>query len=393
MKIPLAWLEQECGGPVDRAALLDHLHESGARAGLHADRLVEVLPPPELAHLGSVRGLAAEVRARNAAGPTAPQRSAPQRSAPQRSAPQRSAPQRSAPLPDGLVLAAEDGLPGRVAAAVVRLPGEVRLPGAAADRLRAAGVPLTGTVADLAAYVGLETGQPLGAADAGELGLTGLRLRSAGPADPADPAGPPPGGLLLRAGERTVAVLGRDTPAAAVPADGRDTLVWAWWLDPAAAHPAPGPGPCPDPDGPPAVRGHDPRSCDRAVARLVALVTDWAGGTVTAAGGAGASAPAPRVLRPDPGELRRLVDPDLDLATLAALLAAGGAVVAPPEEGRPLHVTVPAARPDLDGVPALAGRPPGSAATRRCCAGCRPPPPARGRTGRACCAAASPRPP
>ncbi|MFK0047557.1 hypothetical protein ACIQU4_26335 [Streptomyces sp. NPDC090741] len=340
MKIPLAWLEQECGGPVDRAALLDHLHESGARAGLHADRVVEVLPPPELAHLGSVRGLAAEVRARNAAGPTAPQRSASQR---------------STPLPDGLVLAAEDGLPGRVAAAVVRLPGEVRLPGAAADRLRAAGVPITGTVADLAAYVGLETGQPLGAADAGELDLTGLRLRSAGPADPADPAGPPPGGLLLRAGEHTVAVLGRDTPAAAVPADGRDTLVWAWWLDPAAAHPAPGPGPCPDADGPPAVRGHDPRSCDRAVARLVALVTDWAGGTVTAAGGAGASAPAPRVLRPDPGELRRLVDPDLDLATLAALLTAGGAVVAPPEEGHPLHVTVPAARPDLDGVPALAG--------------------------------------
>ncbi|MER6778096.1 MULTISPECIES: hypothetical protein [unclassified Streptomyces] len=340
MKIPLAWLEQECGGPVDRAALLDHLHESGARAGLHADRVVEVLPPPELAHLGSVRGLAAEVRARNAAGPTAPQRSASQR---------------SAPLPDGLVLAAEDGLPGRVAAAVVRLPGEVRLPGAAADRLRAAGVPLSGTVADLAAYVGLETGQPLGAADAGEFDLTGLRLRSAGPADPADPAGPPPGGLLLRAGERTVAVLGRDTPAAAVPADGRDTLVWAWWLDPAAAHPAPGPGPCPGPDGAPAVRGHDPRSCDRAVARLVALVTDWAGGTVTAAGGAGASAPAPRVLLPDPGELRRLVDPDLDLATLAALLTAGGAVVAPPEEGRPLHVTVPAARPDLDGVPALAG--------------------------------------
>ncbi|MFF4102733.1 hypothetical protein [Streptomyces sp. NPDC001903] len=343
MKIPLAWLEQECGGPVDRAALLDHLHESGARAGLHADRVVEVLPPPELAHLGSVRGLAAEVRARTAAGPTAPQRSASRW---------------SAPLPDGLALTAQDGLPGRVAAAVVRLPGEVRLPGAAADRLRAAGVPLTGTVADLAAYVGLETGQPLGAAAAGELDLTGLRLGPAGPADSADPtapAGPPPGGLLLRSGERTVAVLGRDTPAAAVPADGRDTLVWAWWLDPAAAHPAPGTGPCADPDGPPAVRGHDPDSCDRAVARLAELVTDWAGGTVTAAGGAGASAPAPRVLRPDPGELRRLVDPDLDLATLAALLTAGGAVVAPPEEGRPLHVTVPAARPDLDGVPALAG--------------------------------------
>ncbi|ROQ93753.1 phenylalanyl-tRNA synthetase beta subunit [Streptomyces sp. 2132.2] len=351
MKIPLAWLEQECGGPVDRAALLDHLHESGARAGLHADHVVEVLPPPELAHLGSVRGLAAEVRARNAAGPTAPQRSAPPGSASPR----------SAPLPGGLALTAEDGLPARVAAAVVRLPGEVRLPGAAADRLRAAGVPLTGTVADLAAYVGIETGQPLGAADAGGLDVTGLRLHSASPADPAgpagpaDPAGPPRGGLLLRAGERTVAVLGRDTPAEPVPADGRDTLVWAWWLDPAAAHPAPGTGPGPDPDGPPAVRGHDPRSCDRAVARLVALVADWAGGTVTAAGGAGADAPAPRVLRPDPGELRRLVDPDLDLATLAALLTAGGALVAPPEQGRPLHVTVPAARPDLDGVPALAG--------------------------------------
>ncbi|MFI5666331.1 hypothetical protein [Streptomyces sp. NPDC051704] len=337
MKIPLAWLEQECGGPVDRAALLAHLHESGARAGLHADRAVEVLPPPELAHLGSVRGLAAEVRARNAAGPTVPPRPARPR---------------SAPLPEGLALTAEDGLPGRVAAAVVRLPGEVRLPGAAADRLRAAGVPLTGTVADLAAYVGLETGQPLGAADAGELDLAGLRLGSAAPADP---SGPPTGGLLLRAGERTVAVLGRDAPAAAVPADGRDTLVWAWWLDPAAAHAAPGTGPCTGPDAPPAVRGHDPRSCDRAVARLVALATDWAGGTVTAAGGAGASAPAPRVLRPDPGELRRLVDPDLDLATLAALLSAGGAVVAPPEEGHPLHVTVPAARPDLDGVRALAG--------------------------------------
>ncbi|MFD8792219.1 hypothetical protein [Streptomyces vinaceus] len=342
MKIPLAWLEQECGGPVDPAALLDHLHESGARAGWYADRVVEVLPPPELAHLGSLRGLAAEVRARNAAG-----LSAPQRSAHQGSAPQRSAPPRSVPLPDGLALTAEDGLPGRVAAAAVRLPGEVRLPGAAADRLRAAGVPLTGTVADLAAYVGFETGQPLGAADAGGLDLTALRLGPAAPADPADPAGPPPGALLLRAGERTVAVLGRDAPAAAVPADGRDTLVWAWWLDPAAAHP--------DPDGPPAVRGHDPGSCDRAVARLAELVTDWAGGTVTAAGGAGASAPAPRVLRPDPAELRRLVDPDLDLATLAALLTAGGAVVAPPEEGRPLHVTVPAARPDLDGVPALAG--------------------------------------
>ncbi|MFJ9646452.1 hypothetical protein [Streptomyces sp. NPDC101206] len=357
MKIPLTWLEQECGGHLDRTALLDGLHESGARAVLDADRAVEVVPPPELAHLGSVRGLAAEVRARNGAGPTAPLR--------------------LSVLPNGLALTADERIPGRVAAAVVRIPAAVRLPDAAADRLRAAGVRLTGTVADLAAYVALETGQPLGSTDARALDLTGLRLRAASPAGPAahdDPStpSPPPDAWVLSAGERTVAVLGRDTAPAAVPADGRETLVWAWWLDPAAAHPAPAPAPEPEPEpepgtGPdtdtdtdtdetaPAVRGHDPHSCDRAVARLVRLVTDWAGGTVTAAGRAGAAAPAPRVLRPDADELRRLLDPDTDLATLTSLLAAGGTAVASPREGSALHVTVPAARPDLDCVPALAG--------------------------------------
>ncbi|MFD7625566.1 hypothetical protein ACFV7Q_05880 [Streptomyces sp. NPDC059851] len=344
MKIPLAWLERECGGPVDRTALLESLHESGARAGLDAERAVEVVPPPELAHLGSVHGLAAEVRARNGDAPIAPLR--------------------LSALPDGLALTADGRVPGRVAAAVVRIPDVVRLPDAAADWLRAAGVRLTGTVADLAAYVALETGQPLGSADARALDLTGLRLHAAGPAGPAGPAAhdgprtppPPPGTWVLSAGERTVAVLGRDTAPAAVPADGRETLVWAWWLDPAAAHPAPGTGPEPDTDEAPAVRGHDPQSCDRAVARLVRLVTDWAGGTVTVAGRAGAAAPAPRVLRPDADALRRLVDPDIDLETLTSLLAAGGTAVAPPGEGNAaLQVTVPAARPDLDRVPALAG--------------------------------------
>ncbi|MCY0941038.1 phenylalanine--tRNA ligase beta subunit-related protein [Streptomyces antarcticus] len=337
MRIPLAWLEQECGGDVDRAALLDGLHESGARAVLDADRAVEVEPPPALAHLGSVRGLAAEVRARGGRAPLAPLE--------------------LSRLPNGLALTAEGNVPGRVAAAVVRLPHAVRLPDAAADRLRAAGVPLTGTVADLAAYVGLETGQPLGAADARALDLTGLRLRTAEPAAPVAGDGPrtPPGSWVLSAGERTVAALGRDAPPSAVSADGRATLVWAWWLDPRAAHAAPGTGPEPDTHAPPAVRGHDPESCDRAVARLARLVTEWAGGTVTAAGRAGAAAPAPRVLHPDPGELRRLVDPDLDLATLTSLLTAGGTAVEPRPEGGPLHVTVDARRPDLDGVPALAG--------------------------------------
>lgn len=334
MRIPLAWLEQECGGRVDRAALLDHLHGSGARAVPDADRAVEVEPPPALAHLGSVRGLAAEIRARGGRPPLAPLE--------------------LAHLPDGLALTADADAPGRVAAAVVRLPHAVRLPGTAADRLRAAGVPLTGTVADLAAYVGLETGQPLGAADARALDLTGPRLRTAQPAEPAaDCPRTPPGTWVLAAGERTVAVLGRDAPATAVPADGRATLVWAWWLDPTAAHPAPGTGP--EPHAPPAVRGHDPESCDRAVARLARLVAEWAGGTVTAAGRAGRAAPAPRVLRPDPAELRRLVDPDLDPAALASLLAAGGAAVEHRPEGGPPRVTVDARRPDLDGVPALAG--------------------------------------
>ncbi|MFD3325497.1 phenylalanine--tRNA ligase beta subunit-related protein [Streptomyces sp. NPDC058701] len=336
MRIPLAWLEQECGGGVDRAALLDHLHGSGARAAPDADRAVEVEPPAALAHLGSVRGLAAEIRARGGLAPLAPLA--------------------LSTLPDGLPLSADGDAPGRVAAAVVRLPHAVRLPDTAADRLRAAGVALTGTVADLAAYVGLETGQPLGAADARSLDLTGLRLRTAEPAEPAaDGLRTPPGTWVLAAGERTVAVLGRDAPPTAVSADGRATLVWAWWLDPTAPHPAARTGPEPDAYAPTAVRGHDPESCDRAVARLARLVTEWAGGTVTAAGRAGAAAPTPRVLRPDLGELRRLVDPDLDPATLASLLAAGGAAVAHRPEGGPLHVTVDARRPDLDGVPALAG--------------------------------------
>lgn len=337
MRIPLAWLEQECGGRVDRAALLDGLHGSGARAALDAERAVEVEPPPELAHLGSVRGLAAEVRARNGDAPTAPLR--------------------LSRLPNGLALTADEGIPGRVAAAVVRLPHAVRLPDAAADRLRAAGVRLTGTVADLAAYVALETGQPLGSADARALDLAGLSLRTVDTAHPDahDDPPTPPGTWVLAAGERTVAVLGRDAPPTAVAADGRETLVWAWWLDPAAAHPAPRNSPEPDTNETPAVRGHDPESCDRAVARLARLVTEWAGGTVTAAGRAGVAAPAPRVLRPDVDELRRLVDPDIDLATLTSLLTAGGTAVGPHEEGAPLHVTVNAGRPDLDCVPALAG--------------------------------------
>lgn len=337
MRIPLAWLEQECGGRLDRAALLDALHGSGARAVLDADRAVEVEPPPALAHLGSVRGLAAEVRAREGHPALAPLE--------------------LPRLPEGLALTADEGVPGRVAAAVVRLPHAVRLPDAAADRLRAAGVPLTGTVADLAAYAGLETGQPLGAADARGLDLTGLRLRTAERAGPATADGPrtPPGSPVLAAGERTLAVLGHDAPPGAVPADGRATLVWAWWLDPTAGHRAPGHDQEPDAYAPPAVRGHDPESCDRAVARLARLVTEWAGGTVTAAGQAGAAAPAPRVLRPDPGALRRLVDPDLDLATLTALLTAGGTAVGPRPDDGPLHLTVDARRPDLDGVPALAG--------------------------------------
>lgn len=340
MRIPLAWLERECGGRVDREELLDILHASGVRASLDSDQVMDVEPPPELVHLGSVCGLAAEIRARNGAMPSAPL-----------------GPLQS--LPAGLAVTADERVPGRIAAAVVTLPGTVGLPAAAADWLRTAGVRLTGTVADLMAYVALETGQPLGSADGHVLDPTGLRLGTADKAesvayDPPDRTGPLPAGTwTLSAGERVVAVLGWDVPPTAVPADGRATLVWSWWLDPAELRRAHATGAAPDMVGVRGVRGHDPGSCDRAVARLGELITDWAGGSVTAWGHAGRAAAAPRVLRADAEELCRLVDPELDLTTLTSLLAAGGAAVR--AEGGRLRVTVDAARSDLDCVPALAG--------------------------------------
>ncbi|MFF4545786.1 phenylalanine--tRNA ligase beta subunit-related protein [Streptomyces sp. NPDC001435] len=339
MRISLAWLERECGGPVDPEELLDGLRASGARAALADARAVDVEPPPELAHLASVRGLAAEIRARHGGTP--------------------SPPARSPRLPDGLAMTADEQVPGRVAAAVVRLPGPVRLPADAADRLRAAGVRLTGTVADLIAYVALETGQPLGAADARTLDLTALRLRTVSTTESVThrlPSGPrplPPGTWVLSAGDETPAVLGWDPPPEPVPADGRETLVWAWWLAPEAARRADGAGPEPDAVAERGVRGHDPETPDRAVARLGELVTEWAGGTVSAAGRAGRPAPAPRVLRVDAGDLCRLVDPELDRTTVTALLTAGEAAVR--AEGDLLYVTVGAGRPDLDCVAALAG--------------------------------------
>ncbi|MGI5506248.1 hypothetical protein [Lentzea sp. CA-135723] len=121
MRISLAWLEAECGTALDPAATALLLDEAGAEADVAGDRAIEVIAPPAFAHLVSVRGAGAEIKAR-------------------------------------LGLPSDIGNPAGFAAVHVVVGGPVRVPPREEEWLRDSEVTLSGTVTDVLAFVAIETG-------------------------------------------------------------------------------------------------------------------------------------------------------------------------------------------------------------------------------------------
>ncbi|MBP2336010.1 hypothetical protein [Saccharothrix coeruleofusca] len=325
MRVPLAWLDDLCGRRVDRSHLAGWLRAAGAQVGEIDDArgaAVEVLAPPGLGHLTSVLGLAAEIRGR--LGQAADERAA-------------------GALPvDPPVLRADFALlvepaPARLAAAAVVLPGPVEVPGPQAEWLTAAGVRLTGTVADVLAFVQLETGQPVHAAEGT---LDGLALRTNAE-----------GEVVVAAGDQVLAVPGKG--AAELPRNCREVVVYSWWLPPEAMRQVLRTAGRLDGTGQRLACGLPSAGCDLAVARVVELVTAWARGEVkaTAAGGV---TPAPRpVFTIGEAELRAIIAPDVDVRAAATLLSAAG-VPAVVEHGA-LRVSPPFWREDLTCARMVAG--------------------------------------
>ena len=350
MRLSLSWLDSECGGRLDRSELLGWLREAGADASLSGDA-VEITVPPAFAHLASVRGVAAELRGRAGREPLPPP-----------------APLRT-PAGAGLDVQVDDGIPARVAAVSLTVPAGVRLPEEQSDRLTAAGTRVTGTVADLLAYVEWETGRPLGAVDARLVRPGGLRLRSVAedeeikiPGQAGEFHRAPAQVCLLTSGDEVLAAPGWSGRLQEIPAGGGEVLLYSWWLAPdflrgiRTAY-----GPLAGEDAADAARttdGRSPGSCDTAVARAAELAAAWAGAMPVAAGSAGLTS-AERTLTVRTDALRQLIDPTLDTGRIVGLLRAAGLPARPrPYGGRAdaeLHISIPSERPDLDCVELIAG--------------------------------------
>lgn len=321
MRVPLSWLEHAAGRPLDPAQVSRWLTEAGARADTSTDRTLEVTAPPGRPHLASVRGLAAEIRGRLGLPPPSTE---------------------PPPLPTGIDIAvAEDaeGPVARVAAARVRLPTVPLPPAPEKGWLHAAGAPLTGTVADLLAYVALETGQPLGAVPDRPLPPDGPHLRYApapGEETGGQPRHPDPA-PVLRAGDRVLALPARYEHTEPPPTGPADVLLYTVWPPPGAHGTAR--------TRPPA--SGDPGRCDRAIARAVELAAAWGQGTVEAAGAAGLPPRPPRTLVLRTEDIRHAIDPTLTPDEALALVrrVARGA-----QHGAAgtVHAVVPPERPDLE---------------------------------------------
>ncbi len=350
VRVPLAWLDHLCGRSVDRQRVAGWLREAGAEVGETSDEAIEVVAPPGLGHLASVPGLAAEIhgRAGHAPGVADPGGTA-------------------GPAGDGVVWG---GLPvdpvvlpadcdlavgptqARLAAAAMVLSGPVRMPKQQAEWLAAAGVPRTGTVADVLALVELETGQPVHAADGASVTMDDLALRTIVDGEEIELGGRPAvGETVVVAGDRVLAVPGRGT--AGLGPECRVVVVYSWWLPPEAMRHVLLTAGRLDGPGQRLACGLPSAGCDLAVSRAVELLTAWARGTAkaTATGGVRPQ-PRPTIAVGAP-ELRATVAPDMDIRTAAALLTSAGI----PAQPRPttLRIVPPFWRADLVCARTVAG--------------------------------------
>ncbi|AGL14985.1 phenylalanyl-tRNA synthetase subunit beta [Actinoplanes sp. N902-109] len=190
MRISLAWLAAVAGRRIEPDELVRRLREAGAGVTPVAPDAIEVVAPPMVAHLASVRGVVAAMGAGPA--PAAPA------------------------LPGGLLIEHDD--PGTVlAAARLTVPGPVTVPDREAAWL---GSP-AGSLTDVLAFVRTETGVRVQAAPAPEgrtLRRCAGRLRWDGEPLTFDDAATGPDLLLVALGD------GRAGPALARAAE----LLTAW---------------------------------------------------------------------------------------------------------------------------------------------------------------------